>query len=104
MPKKTAQLENQIQRIQRELMELGPMRPGSLSKQYRDPESKKRPFYQISYTHRGRGRSEYARPENLVELRREMKNFKRFRMLTEQWVELSLEASQLRVKNANTQA
>lgn len=104
MPKKTAQLENQIQRIQRELMELGPMRPGSLSKQYRDPESKKRPFYQISYTHRGRGRSEYARPENLAELRREMKNFKRFRMLTEQWVELSLEASQLRVKNANTQA
>lgn len=104
MTKNPTQLENRMARIKRELMELGPMRLGSITRQYRDPETKKRPFYQISYTHRGRGRSEYVRPENLAALRLEVKNFKRFRTLTEQWVELSLQASQLRVKNSNTQA
>ena len=84
-------------------MGLGPMRPGSLSRQFRDPETKKRPFYQISYTHKGRGRSEYVRPECLAQIRRETANFKQFRKLADQWVALSLEASQLRVRNSENQ-
>jgi len=98
MSKSLVQLEARIERIKRELMALGSMRPGSLSLQYRDPETKKRPFHQTSYTHKGRGRSEYVRPENLAQIRRETANFKRFRKLAEEWVDLSLEASQLRVK------
>jgi hypothetical protein len=98
MSKTLGQLEETIERIKRELMNLGPMRPGSLSRQYRDPETQKRPFHQISYTHKGRGRSEYVRSEHLAHLRREMANFKRFRRLAEQWVELSLKASQRRVR------
>ena len=98
MSKSLVQLEARIERIKRELMALGSMRPGSLSLQYRDPETKKRPFHQASYTHKGRGRSEYVRPENLAQIRRETANFKRFRKLAEEWVDLSLEASQLRVK------
>ena len=103
MSKKTSQLEVRIQRIKQELMALDPMRPGSLSRQYRDPENKERPFYQISYTHKGRGRSQYVRPENLAQIRSETASFKRFRKLTEQWVDLSLEASQLRLKNSENQ-
>ena len=103
MSKKITQLEARVERIKRELLALGPMRPGSLSRQYRDPETKKRPFHQISYTHKGRGRSEYVRPENLAQIRRETANFRRFRKLTEQWVDLSLEASQLRAKNGENQ-
>jgi len=99
-----SQLEERMERIKRELMDLGPMRPGSISRQYRDPETKKRPFHQISYTHKGRGRSEYVRSENLSQLRRETANFKRFRKLAEQWVELSLKTSQLRVRNGGNQA
>jgi len=38
----------------------------TLTRQYLDPNPKKRPFHQISYSHKGRGRSEYVRPENLV--------------------------------------
>lgn len=98
MSKTLTDLEESIRRIKRDLMNLGPMRPGSLSQQYRDPKTKKRPFHQISYTHKGRGRSEYVRSEHLADLRREMANFKRFRRLTVQWVELSLKASQLRVR------
>jgi hypothetical protein len=104
MSKTLSQLEAAIERIKRELRGLGPMRPGSLSRQYRDPKTKKRPFHQISYTHKGRGRSEYVRSENLGQLRRETANFKRFRKLAEQWVELSLKASQRRVRIGGNQA
>jgi len=98
------QLEERMERIKREMMDLGPMRPGSVSRQFRDPKTKQRPFYQISYTYKGRGRSEYVRPENLAALRRETANFKRFRKLAEQWVELSLKTSQLRVRRSADQA
>jgi hypothetical protein len=99
MSKTLSQLEETIERTKGELMDLGPMRPGSLSRQYRDPKTKKRPFHQISYTYKGQGRSEYVRAENLAQIRRETANFKRFRKLAEQWVDLSLKASQLRIRN-----
>ena len=97
-------LEKRMERIKRELMDLGPMRPGSISRQYRDPQTKERPFHQISYTYKGRGRSEYVRAENVAQLHRETATFKRFRKLAEQWVELSLKTSQLRVRNRAAQA
>jgi len=93
-------VEEQIERIKQELAALGPMRPGSLTRQYRLPKEKMRPFYQISYTHRMRSRSEYVRPENVVALRKETVNFKRFRKLIDRWVGLALAASQLRVRDA----
>ena len=103
MPKTATELEATLERIKRELMNLGTMRPGSLSRQYRDPETKNRPFHQISYTYKGRGKSEYVRAENLAQIRRETANFKRFRKLVEQWVELSLKSSQMRVRNTGNQ-
>ena len=89
-------LQGQIERIKQELCELGPMRPGAISRQYRIPKEKKRPFYQISYTHRMKSRSEYLRPENLAAVRRETTNFKRFRKLVDRWVALALQLSQLK--------
>ena len=74
------------------------MRPGSLSRQYRNPRERKRPFYQISYTHRMQSHSEYVRPENLADVRRETATFKRFRALVETWVALALQASQYRYR------
>lgn len=85
-----------IERVKQQLQELGPMRPGAISRQYRNPKEKKRPFYQISYTHRMKSRSEYLKPENLVAVRRETANFKRFRKLTDRWVDLALKLSQLK--------
>jgi hypothetical protein len=104
MSKTLSQWEAAIERIKCELMDLGPMRPGSLSRQYRDPKTKNRPFHQISYTHKGHGKSEYVRAENLAQIRRETANFKRCRKLVEQWVELSLKTSQLRVRNTGNQS
>ena len=90
-------LEGQIGELKRELLALGSMRPGSITQQYRLPKERQRPFYQISYTHHMRSRSEYVRPENLTVLRKETATFKRFRKLIDRWVGLALAASRLRV-------
>jgi len=93
-------LEGQIEELKQELLALGPMRPGSITQQYRLPKERERPFHQISYTHHMRSRSEYVRPENLAALRKETANFKRFKTIIDRWVGLALKASQLRVRNA----
>jgi hypothetical protein len=95
-------MEAQIARIKRDLSSLGAMRPGSISRQYRDPKEKRRPFWQISYTRRMKGRSEYVRPENLAALRVETANYRRFRRLVDRWVDVSLRLSQFRAKPAQT--
>jgi hypothetical protein len=78
------------------LAKLGAMRPGTLTVQYRNPSERKTPFHQISYTHKGKSRSEYVRPENLPAVRREIDTYKKFRRLVEEMIDLSLEASRLR--------
>ena len=93
--------EEQIERIKKDLLALGRMRPGSITRQYRLPKEKKQPFYQISYTHQMRSHTEYVRTENLRELRRETAAFRKFRKLVNRWVELALQASKLRVAQAN---
>lgn len=97
-------LGSQIQQVKKNLRELGPMRPGSISRQYRKPREKQQPFHQISYTHRMKSRSEYVRPENLAVLRRETANFKRFRKLVDRWVDLALKLSQLKIRRGSGSA
>jgi hypothetical protein len=91
-------IEGKIKAVKAELVELGPMRPGSISRQYRLPKEKLRPYYQISYTYRMRSKTEYVRLEDVAALTGETATFKRFKKLVDQWVELELAASQLRVK------
>ena len=42
-------IERRIERIKAELAAIGDLRPGSLTKQYKDPESHSGPYYQLSY-------------------------------------------------------
>ena len=48
--KRLGQIEKRIERIKAALQEIGPMRPGSLTRQYRDPETRTGAYWQISYT------------------------------------------------------
>jgi len=97
---KLKQLENEIQRIKVELSKLGPMRPGALSLQYKAPAEKKGPYYQLSYTHKMRSRTQYVRPEWVDEIRGQIEVYKRFKKLIEEWIDLSIEYSQTRMKLA----
>lgn len=92
------QMEKRIRALLTRMRALGAMRPGTLSVQYRNPAEKKTPFNQLSYTHKGRSRSEYVRPESLPAVRREVETYKKFRLLIEQVTHLSLEASRMRHK------
>ena len=91
-------IEGKIARVRRALAELGPMRPGTLNRQYKNPAEKQGGYWQISYTHQMRSRSEYVRPEHLKAVRAELANFRKFRLLTERWIDLSLEVSRLKRK------
>jgi len=90
--------EKEVRTLFASLAKLGAMRPGTLTVQYRNPAQKKTPFHQLSYTRKGRSRSEYVRPEKLAAIRREVETYKEFRTLVEKVTELSLEASRLRHK------
>ena len=57
------QIERRIVRIKEDLQTLGPMRPGSLTCQYRDPENRSGAYWQISYTRQMKSRTEYVRRE-----------------------------------------
>ena len=45
--KRIQQIEQRIDRIKRALLEIGPMRPGSLTRQYKDPQHHTGAYWQI---------------------------------------------------------
>ena len=89
-------IERRIRQLKRRLADIGNMRPGTLGVQYRNPAERKTPFHQISYTHKGRSRSEYVRPENLQRVRREIEAYKRFKTILSELLDLSIQASRIR--------
>lgn len=101
MDKKLSQIQEKIEGVKKELMEIGEMRPGSLTRQYQNRKEKKGGYYQISYTYKMRSRTEYVRPEHVEHLRDEIAAFKRFRELVQQWTDLAIKHSQYKIKIAN---
>ena len=105
-------LETRIVQVKRQLQAQGPMRPGSLSRQYnvcgkpgcrcKDPKQPRRhgPYYQLNYVYRGKKTSKFIRREVLQQVRAELANYKRFRRLTEQWIGLALNLAQAKDKLA----
>ncbi len=97
------QIERRIDRIKEELKEISPMRPGSLTRQYRDPQSSAGAYWQISYTRQMKSRTEYVRREWLTAVRKQIATHKRFKRLIDQWVDLGIEHSKLAMQIAKTQ-
>jgi hypothetical protein len=91
-------IERRIERIKAELAAIGDMRPGSLTKQYKDPESHSGPYYQLSYTLDRQSRTEYIRRESVAGIRRRVSNYKRFKKLCAEWIALGIEHSRLAMK------
>jgi hypothetical protein len=106
--KETEKSQKRIQGIKKQLSELGDLRPGSLSTQYNvcgnptcrckraDNPVKHGPYYQISYTRKGRSKTEFVKSEEVKEIRLQLKNYQLFKKLIDEWVELSLNNARLR--------
>jgi hypothetical protein len=103
-------IQKKIQMLKAQLLELGPMRPGSLSPQYnvcgkpgcrcKDPLTPRRhgPYFQLNYVYQGKKKSQFIRRDKLKVVRAELATYKKFRKLTDQWIGLALQAAQLRLK------
>ena len=98
--KRIRQIERRIARIKETLGRIGPMRPGSLTRQYRNPKQRVGAYWQISYTRQMKSHTEYVRPEWEPDIRKQIATYKRFTRLVEQWIALSIERSKLRMKIA----
>jgi len=103
-----ATLQRQIEKVKRDLAALGDLRPGSLSTQYNvcgspgckckaDPPVKHGPYYQVSYTRKGKSSTKFVKKEDLPEVRKQLKNYARLKLLMEKWIDLAMELSILRL-------
>lgn len=103
-------LLRQIERVKEQLAALGDLRPGSLSTQYNvcgtpgcrckaTPPEKHGPYYQVSFTRKGKSSSKFVRKEDLADVRRELKNYELMKTLVDRWIDLATELSNLRLVN-----
>lgn len=95
-------LERKIETIRQALLILGPMHPGSVSRQYQvcgragcrcmDPEQPHRhgPYHKLAYVHRGKPVCRFVRADCVDEIARRLVTYKTFRKLVDQWIELSI--------------
>ena len=95
--------KRRVKTIQSKLQQIGDMRPGSLNQQLtvcgrsgcrcQDPLNPQRhgPYAQLSYVHHGKSTTQFI-PKALVPLvARQLKNYKTFKALTTEWVDLALQ-------------
>ena len=103
-----ARIERQIEKIKRDLAALGDLRPGSLSTQYNvcgspgcrckaSPPEKHGPYYQVSYTRKGKSSSKFVKKKDLPAIRKQLKNYERMKLLMDRWIDLATELSNLRI-------
>jgi hypothetical protein len=108
-----AQLERQIERVKRDLAALGDLRPGSLSTQYNvcgtpgcrckaDPPQKHGPYYQVSFSRKGKSSTKFVKKEDLPAIRKQLKNYERMKALVDLWIDLATELSNLRLTQNRT--
>lgn len=104
---KIRQLEHQIAQIKRELVELGDLRIGSLSRQYNvcsspgchckaSPPRKHGPYYQLSYTRNGKSTTRAVQRGKLTQIRRQLRNYAKLRDLVERWIDAGTQLSALK--------
>ncbi len=98
--KRRTAIEKRIARIKAALAAIEDMRPGSLTRQYKDPANQSGAYYQLSYTREMKSRTEYITRDNLRAVRRQIANYQRFKALTAEWVDLSIEHSRLQMQLA----
>lgn len=100
MSTKLRRTEEKIRKLKQRLVEIGPLRPGSLTLQKR--QSSKRAYGQywhLSYTHAGKGHTEYVPTAHLKVITQEVKNYRVFRATLDRFIAASIELSTLKLKS-----
>ncbi|EQD76476.1 hypothetical protein B1B_01655 [mine drainage metagenome] len=98
-------IDRKIRKVLEELVTVGDMRPGSLSRQYNvcgnpqcrckaDPPRRHGPYYQLSWTLHGKHHTAFVRREDVAQVRQQLRAYARRQELLERWTDLSLELCQ----------
>ena len=95
MRERLLKIDAKIERIKSELMKVKTMRPGLVSRQYKNRKEKTGAYYQISYTYRMHSRTEYIPVGMVIDVRRQTAEYGRFKKLIDAWIGLSMEHSRL---------
>jgi len=106
--KRETAIERQIEKVKHDLLALGDLRPGSLSTQYNvcgspgcrckaSPPEKHGPYYQVSYTRKGKSSTKFVKKGDLPTIRKQLKNYERLKLLMDRWIDLATELSNLRI-------
>jgi hypothetical protein len=105
-PLTVQQIDEQILQLKRRLLDLGPLHPGSLSRQYQicgkpgckccDPHQPRPhgPYMKLTYADHGKFTCRFVRAESVKEVQTLVATFKTFRQLTEAWVALAIQRAQ----------
>ena len=91
-------IDQEIERIKAQLGQIGVVRPGSLTRQYKDPKKHTGAYYQVSYTHRMKSRTAYVRASFVTQVRQQIRDYKKLTRLIKRWVVLGIEHSQLSMR------
>jgi hypothetical protein len=100
------EIDHRINAIKNELAALGPLHPGSISRQYNvcgnptcrckaDPAQRHGPYYQLSYGHQRKSTSTFVREPELAAVEQQLRNYERLRALVDEWIGLSIERARL---------
>jgi hypothetical protein len=100
------EIDIRISAIKYELLALGPLHPGSITRQYNtcgspscrcksDPAQRHGPYYQLSYGHQRKSSSTFVREPDLAAIEQQLRNYERLRALVDEWVGLSIERARL---------
>lgn len=101
------QIDKQIAQLKRHIMALGPIHPGSLSKQYSvcgrpgckciDPKNPRPhgPYTKLTFAHRGKITCRFVRADSVKQITTMVANFKKFRRMIDTWVNLAIQRAQL---------
>jgi len=108
-------LQKGIDDIKRQIAALGDLHPGALTEQYNvcgspgcqcksTPPVKHGPYHQLSFTRHGKSTSRFVREPDVADVKRRLDNYRRLRQLVNDWIDLSVELSNLQRTAAGSKA
>ena len=110
MPRPRPSLEARIAQIQQEIAALGAdLQPGVLTQQYNvcgkagcrckaHPPQKHGPYYQLSFTRKGKSTTQFVKRQDLPLVRQQVRNYRRLTKLLDRWIAWGMELSRLRLR------
>ena len=112
MNRRQPSLQARIDQLKQAVLRLGDLRPGKLSQQYNvcgkadcrckaDPPQKHGPYYQLSFTRKGKSSTQFVREEDLAVVRLQLRNYQRLQELIDRWITLGMELSRLKLPQSS---